>query len=194
VLGRFGSAAYAVRPGNEHYTKKWKDKEMSYTTILHVFPGEKIECGEELKNAWGSAPYVWDWLIKKYIDAESNMMYEKSAKQLWPLWKNESIPLHQRAVLLMTFDRAYVSKENYQRAADDIRAFLQDFNNTEVVNHWPRIAEIFESNPDVPAIGFWHTSVSENPFNGGWDEQNEGYFPPDWEHDCFEVYGALSTL
>jgi hypothetical protein len=167
---------------------------MSYTTILHVFPNEKVECGEELKNSWGSAPYVWDWLIRQYINPDGNMMYEKETKQLWKLWKQTDIPEHQRAVLLMTFDRAFVSKENYPRAAADIREFLKDYFNDKVVNHWPRIAEIFESNPDVPAIGLWLTSVSENPFNGGWDEQNEEYLPPDWKHDCFEVYGALATL
>src|SRR5687767_12151161 len=114
---------------------------MSYTTILHVYPGQKVECGEELKNAWGSAPYVWDWLIKEYVNPKGSMMYEKETKLMWKLWKRADIPEHQRAVLLMTFDRAYISKEHYQRAADDIRAFLRDYLNENVVNHWFRIAE-----------------------------------------------------
>lgn len=166
---------------------------MSYTTIVHVFPGEKIECGEELENSWGSAPYVWDWLIKKYIDPRGSMMYGNSTNKLWKLWKRSDVPVHQRAVLMMTFDRAYVSKEHYTRAATDIRMFLRDYFNSAVVNHWPRIAEIFEGNPDVPAIGFWCTSVSSNPFNGEFDEEKDEYLPPNWGN-CYEIYDNLDNL
>lgn len=166
---------------------------MSYTTIIHVYPGEKIECGEELKNAWGSAPYIWDYLIKKYIDPEGNMMYEKYTKVLWGMWKDSSVPIEARVVLMMTFDRAYITKENYSKAANAIRKFLEIHNNTNVVNHWPRIAEIFESNPDIPAIGLWCTSVSENPFNGGYDEEKEEYLLPNWD-ECYDIYKVLGEI
>lgn len=164
---------------------------MSYTTVLHIFPGDKVECGEELKNAWGSATYVWAYMGNKYIPHFS-MFQQRAMIDLWKLYENRTIPLHQRAVLMMTFDRAYVSREHYARAAKDIRLFLRDHNDTTVVNHWPRIAEIFEGNPDVPAIGFWHTSVSDNPFHGGWDEEKEEYRPPNWD-ECYEIYTDLEA-
>lgn len=166
---------------------------MSRTTIIHVYPNEKIECGEELHNSWGSAPYVWDFLIKRYIDSAGNMMYEKYTKILWGMWKDKNVPLHQRAVLMMTFDRAYVLKKDYDRASKDIHLFLSDYNNPEVVNHWPRLSEIFDSNPDVPAIGLWCTSVSDNPFSGGWDEDKDEPFPPNWG-ECYDVYKCLDEL
>jgi hypothetical protein len=162
---------------------------MSYTTILHIFPGEKVECGEELRNSWGSAPYVWDFMGNKYI-FNFSIFRDQAMKDLWQLYKKAIVPAHQKAVLMMTFDKAYVAKENYAKAAKDIRLFLQDHNDTTVVNHWHHIAEVFESNPDVPAIGFWHTSVSGNPFNGDWDEEKEEYLPPNWD-DCYEIYTEL---
>lgn len=169
---------------------------MSYTTIVYVFPNEKVECGEELRNSYGSAPVVWDALCQKYLSFPKYgwVMRSGGLSVLWDLWKNKDIPTHQRAVLMMTFDRAYVSKENYQRAANDIRAFLSDFPvDPEIVNHWPVIAEYFESDPDIPAIGLWCTSVSDNPFHGSWDEEKEEYAPPDW-NECRDIYRELSML
>lgn len=168
---------------------------MSYTTIIHVYPNEKIECGEELPNSYGSAPVVWDALCQKYLGYPPyGWGMREDLKDLWNLWKDEKLPLHQRSVLMMTFDRAYVSKTDYKRAASDIRLFLRDFPEDETkVNHWNRIEEYFESNPDVPAIGFWCTSVSENPFHGSWNEEKEDYEPPDW-NECCDIYKELDSL
>lgn len=166
---------------------------MSHSTIIHVFPNEKIECGQEFSNSWGAAPVVWDSMCQKYLGA-APLRYLYGLDKLWPLWEDKNIPLHHRSVLMMTFDHAYVSKKNYQQAASDIRAFLKDFpQNPEHVNHWPAIAEYFDSNPDIPAIGFWHTSVSENPFNGRWNEEKEEYDSPDWV-ELTDIYEALSAL
>lgn len=84
---------------------------------------------------------------------------------LWPLWKRDDLPAHHRAVLMMTFDTAYVERLHYARAAKDIRHFLSDFPPTpNYVNHWPHLAVLYENGPRPPAIGIYHTSVSENPF------------------------------
>jgi hypothetical protein len=165
---------------------------MSYTTILYIYPGEKIKCGKELRNAWGSAPYVWDYLFKSYIDSSGNFLLENNSKKLWSLWKRSDIPPFLRTILVMTFDRAYVSKKNYLRASQDIRNFLNIYNNTDVVNHWNPIAAFFESDPDYPAIGFWMTSVSENPFDGNWNEKKGEYDSPDW-NNCYDVYNLLEN-
>jgi len=167
---------------------------MSYTTIIHVFPGEKIECGDELRNSHGSAPVIWDLLCQKYLGIEPMHWMSGNMERLWKLWKDTSIPVHHRALLMMTFDRAYVLKANYARAAADIRKFFTEFQyNPEYVNHWPQISTLFESNPDVPAIGFWHTSVSDNPFHGSWNEDKEAYDSPDWD-ECYEIYSELDKL
>lgn len=166
---------------------------MSHTTIIHVYPGEKVENGEELRNSYGSAPIVWDYLIKKHINPYATMMNEKAIDELWKLWKNPKVPIHQRAVLMMTFDRAYVSKDYYRRAAQDIRMFLRDNPTFGVVNHWYHILDIFESDPNIPAIGLWCTSVSVNPFWGDYDDEKEQYQPPNW-NECHDIYKELDGL
>lgn len=154
---------------------------MSHTTIMAVWPGEKADKLRTFQNSHGSAPVIWNALAMKYLGL-GNFEYSLHAREVWPLYKRADMPRHQRAVLLMTYDNAIVMKEDYKQAAADIRAFLSDFpQNHEYANHWPEVAGLFESDPDCPAIGFHMTSVSENPFQGQWNEEIEDYDPPDWK-------------
>lgn len=137
---------------------------MSHSTILHIWPGKRIRYGQELRNSHGSAPVIWNALAQKYCGARP-FGYFEVLDRLWPLYKDPSLPIAHRAVLMMTFDTAYVLRKDYARAATDIRQFLQDFPQaTGYVNHWPTIADLYESDPKIPAIGIYQTSVSENPF------------------------------
>ncbi|WP_414466538.1 hypothetical protein [Klebsiella aerogenes] len=153
---------------------------MSHTTIIRVWPGEKSETAEEFRNAWGSAPVVWNDMAMRYLDAP-NHGYMSCIDNIWPLAKRVDIPLHHRAVLAMTYDRMYVLREHYHHAAECIKLYLADFPPDEMhVNHWPDIARIFRGQPDCPAIGMWCTSVCGNPFQGEWDDETEEYKQPDW--------------
>lgn len=162
---------------------------VSRTTLIAVYPGEYTECISEFGNSWGSAPYVWGEMLQRYLCKEYFAL--ESLKDLWPYYKRQDLPFHHRSVLMMTFDRAYIAKKDYARAAKDIRAFLKDFPpNPEYSNHWREIAAIFDSDPPYPGIGFWMTSVSENPFNGTWNENTESYDPPDW-NEIYSIYDVL---
>lgn len=164
---------------------------MSYTTVKALWPGEKVEDLEELHNAFGTAPPIWNYMCIKYLGMTDGLWLMNSDK-LWPLWKRADIPKNERAVLMMTYDMAYVTKKDYSRAASDIRKWLLN-QIGKYTNHWPRIATIFESNPDVPAIGLYCTSVSEDPFIGEWDEDKEEHKQIDWE-TAYDLYAELDKL
>jgi len=160
---------------------------MSYTTIKAIWPGEKHADHEELRNAWGSAPVVWSALSECYLGSRHAWLLGEG-KKLWQLAERPEIPALHRRVLMMTFDRAYVAKKDYAKAAADIREFLRCFPQSDVgANHWPHIASLFESDPDIPAIGFYMTSVSDDPFRGPFNEETDAYEPTDWA-SCFSVY------
>ena len=159
---------------------------MSYTTIKAVWPNEKHENLEELRNSHGSAPIIWDYFSQQYLGKKSAWLFDSNS--LWPLYKRKDIPKFLRAVLMMTYDRAYVEKKYYAQAAKDIEEFLKIAPIPhDYANHWPRILELFKSDPDIPAIGFRMTSVSEDLFNGEWNEELEEYEDPDWS-DFWSVY------
>lgn len=165
---------------------------MSSTTVIAVWPGEKSEKIKELRNAWGSAPVIWEDMAARYLDGS----YWSCIDKLWPLAKREDIPFHLRAVLAMTYDNMIVLRAHYPLAAQCIRQYLADFPADEnKVNHWPFLAELFESTPDSPAIGLWGTSICENPFDGQWDDDKEEYEQPDWSKfwSLFEWLGERKT-
>lgn len=169
---------------------------MSCTTVIAVWPGEKSGELEELRNGWGSGPVIWNDMAVRYLDMARNA-YSWETDKIWPLPERMDIPEHNRAVLAMTYDNMIVLREDYARAAQCIRQYLMDFPVDEkYVNHWPRIAEIFESNPDCPAIGLHLTSVCENPFAGEWNEETEEYDQPDWSKfwSVFEWLDALTRV
>lgn len=153
---------------------------MSSTEIKFLKHPEGIIEEVIFSNSHGSAPVVWDIMAQHYLGLPP-FHYNLHTDKLWPLWKKQSIPLHQRAVLGMTYDNTVIVKEDFARAAADIKKFLEDFPvNTQYENHWPGIQAVFESDPDCDAIGFHWTTVNQDPFQGLWDEDNEEYGPPVW--------------
>ena len=163
---------------------------MSYTTIFAIDPSKRtIEEMAELPNSHGSAPIIWDRMAVKYLNTEP-YSYFSCIDKVWPLWEDEKIPLHHRVCLALTFDKFFVQKDNYKKLSTAIKQFLSDFPvPSNCVNHWPKIADMLLSK-DCPAMGFYWTSMSDNPFEGEWDEDKEEYEFPDW-NDYTEVYSLF---
>jgi len=170
---------------------------MSRTTIIEVHPHEKCVIHSELHNSWGSAPHVWRALFKRYVAPNhpwEHYMSKSDYSRLWPLWKELSIPKNYRAVLMFTYDRAYIAKKDYARMANAIGTYLETFPiSSKYVNHWPTLKSLFESNPDIPGLGLWCTSVAENPFLGNWNDEIEDYDPIDW-NTVYSVWDELDNL
>jgi hypothetical protein len=160
---------------------------MSHTTILAVYPGERVEPLRELRNSWGTAEPVWQYLYKRFLHSR---LQPWNHDRLWTLWNNHKVPEHYRAILLVTFDRALVRKEHFARAAADIRKADSMDEGQGNAYHWPLISDIFASNPDVPAIGLWCTSVSVNPFLGKYNADKRDHDPFDWS-TAVDVYGEI---
>lgn len=169
---------------------------MSYSTLIAVWPGKKIELFKELPNSWGTAPIIWDHMFKTYVEdgREKYASWLLKTEKIWPLWRRTDIPEALRAVLLFTCDKMYFAREGYQRASKDIRDFTT-WVQTPMghVNHWKAIADILAADPHVPGMGLWPTSVTENPFRGPYNEELEAYPPLDWS-TVFDIYEELDGL
>lgn len=126
------------------------------------------------QNAHGGAPLVWDHVSQKYLGTKP-FEYMFCTEKLWPLWKNRSVPKEIRAVLGITYDDAVIEKKHFAQAASDIGFFLDNFKiNESHVNHWHAIKALLESEPDCDAVGFYWTSVAEDPFDQHvYDEEDE---------------------
>jgi hypothetical protein len=136
-------------------------------------------------------------LSRKYLGNETAWMTDNTEKlqKLWDLATDDRLPAYQRAVLLMTFDLAYILAADYLRAAADIRLFLKDFpdqnGERRILNHWPDIARILET-ATCPAIGFYMTSVTPDPWIGPYNEETDTSRPFDWS-PTFSVYNPKES-
>lgn len=167
---------------------------MSYSTILKVSPGKHPVSFKELHNSYGSAPVIWNTLCQEYYGTKWFSSTGDILDRLWSSWKDLSIPEYKRALLMMTFDHAYVRKEHFARAAKDIRKWIETYPQDDLhVNHWPAIAEVYESDPDCYALAIYQTSVSENPFQGPYNEEKDDYDLIDWI-TTYEIYEELDSL
>lgn len=175
---------------------------MSYSMLKAIYPGDRVEDLLEMRNSYGTAPYVWAAVADRYLGVKEAYSYPGKGwmqlacegDTLWNLWKRQDIPEEHRAVFMFTFDRLYVAREDYPRMAAAIERFLADFPNpVGYVNHWSLIANIFKTNTAIPGIGLHCTSVSEDPFEGKWNKEKEDYDPLDWA-TVFDIYGQLATL
>lgn len=169
---------------------------MSSSILIALWPGEKKEEVKQLHNSWGTGAVVWDDISSRYLGMHSHPWLLPGPKQqaLWDAWKDPRIPLSARAVLMFTFDRAYVVAMDYQRFAGDLRNYIADCTCPEGhVNHLPAIADFFECLPDYPAVGLWVTTVTSNPFEGEYNEEEDRPEPFNWSA-AFDIYTELDGL
>ncbi len=169
---------------------------MSYAEILGVFPGttELPLTLAEMGNSHRGAPLVWYAMAQEYMELKGDkafsIMHDNVlGDRVWKLAENKEIPAAHRAVLMMTFDRAYVMRKDFPQAARDIDEFISGMPLMFGAGHWPTIRLAFEKGgpvmPElrtkvkVPAFGFWHTSVISNPFLGPWNEEKDDHDPFD---------------
>lgn len=137
-----------------------------------------------LKNSWGGAIKIWQFLGNKYFpkpeDLEDLSGFEYNAlnmeylKKIWSLQSREDIPLCERALLFTTFDGCMCKKEYLLKLADlfdeaspEVDKYLPDWK----VDHIKNQAQIFRQaavEENLTALCWQQTSVAESK----WHEYN----------------------
>jgi hypothetical protein len=161
--------------------------------ILAIYRGEgTCSLGEFPTADFG--PYIWNCMSQQWLgNACDKYFWTEKEGRLWELWKKPSVPLHQRAVLMMTFDRAYICKRDFVRAMVDLEAFLRDFpGGRSVQQTWEEICSLL-ARAQYPALGFHILPLTSNPFEGTWDRGTQQYGPFDWT-TAYDVYGMLNGV
>lgn len=171
---------------------------MSYCQII-TFENGRPAKSVEYRNAWGGAAYIWDCLFNKYLKDPTNeydtWALGRNLDRLWKLAEREDLLLFERAIHTATFDRAVIVREHLPRFAADLRQFVEHFGTGDRVCHLPTWARFCDEHADVEAIGFYHTSVSDNLWYE-WNEEKEESEPYDLNtmDKHFEVYHWLDSL
>lgn len=122
---------------------------MSCAALLEVYKS-KANWEVELRNSWGGAPMLWQFLWQKYIQKPGvpDYMQMDQNDKVWALWNKSDIPLYHRVPLHFTFDRSVLLKKHLKWAAPLFRQnaqVLAEFTSRkQFVDHWADIAAFVE--------------------------------------------------
>lgn len=143
---------------------------MSRATIVGVVPDRRPVTLLELPNAWGWAPSIWDRLTGRRLSTAAD------GPVLDRLWKGiEDDPPWRQIPNVLTFDTGVIPFGAFLEAADELDEFERRLPAPAGhVNHVPAVADLLRTQPEVPLIGVWGTSVTENPFDP-WDTEADDY-------------------
>lgn len=147
---------------------------MSSTTVLGVTPNVRPVTLAEYRNGHGWSPSIWMRLAAHLYGFDGYLFGHEGDRILDRLWQQiEELEEWQQAPLVLTFDTGVIPFQAFEWAADQLEEFERRLPAPEGhVNHVPPVAELFRTCPEVPLIGIWGTSVSENPFDP-WDYEND---------------------
>jgi hypothetical protein len=164
---------------------------MSRCAII-TFRGGKADAQIEFHNAWLGAARIWDALYDKYLK-NPTVPYDSwlfglrdNQHRLWDLVNRTDLPIHERIVHASTLDLAYINKEHFPEFCADLRKFDSAFPSE--CSHLTAWADAIEK-LDCEAIGFWGTSVGENPWCHFNEEKDEAELVP--LSSGWEIYDTL---
>lgn len=143
---------------------------MSRTEVLGVVSGQRPITLAEYGNAYGWAPSIWPRLVKHLYDYEGYLFAGEGERVLDRLWQDIEVhPEWVQAPLVLTFDTGVIPGQAFGWAADMLDEFERRLPSPSThANHVPALAALVRTLPEVPLLGVWGTSVTENPFDP-WD-------------------------
>ena len=153
---------------------------MSSTTVFAILhDGTVVEAGDA-HNSHGTAPIIWRTLANKYGVRDplgfTSLLGDPGKEPMWSLHETHPLDATERAVLVFSFDRAYVRSANIPKLCKALREFYRR-HGTGFVDTMMRVAEILETVatiPDVQGACFQITSMTDNPWWVRSDDQDEG--------------------
>jgi hypothetical protein len=151
---------------------------MSTSNLYSVYKTRTKELAA-FGNGWGTAPVLWDYLEKAYLNKRSGSWLcgnDKDKAELWNLVTNPNVPVCFRLVHAFTFNNVVCPYKQTTKMAEHCRkvfgilkedessVMLADKDIMPRVNHWERIAnvlEIIKSDKRALGIGLSCTSISD---------------------------------
>jgi hypothetical protein len=122
------------------------------TSDLYILNRKSTTHCAEFRNGWGSGPCIWDHLASKYFpdvnfsdyDRKDYVGHDRKNRMVWDLASDKRVTGEERAVLMISFDKAYVPKSHLKEAGEACVAahgMIEAHGFWNGVNHWKAIGE-----------------------------------------------------
>lgn len=143
---------------------------MSYTEIYAVNQEGTVEFVDEVQNAFRSAMHVWAKLSDAYGIVGGMFT---GYKELWQKADTGELKDFEDIVLKSTFDRVMVQKEDMPMLIEAFKEYDKHYPNSSLVEQAEIIEQQILHNDNYLALCWRQTSVSDNLWEVGYDEENE---------------------
>lgn len=160
---------------------------MSHTSTYELYR-TKVNCISEHRNGHGSGPAIWDYISQKLRGERFDFMY--NSNEFWPLYKDQRLDDDERAVLLSTYDNAFVEVGHLEEFASACRKLHKLILETTQWqwSHFEAIAEDAEElhkrhDPRCRGLAIGCTSVCDL-----WEQDEVKNI------DAWGVYGHITEL
>lgn len=150
---------------------------MSYTEIYKFKKSGKAEFLGETKNAWRGAMAIWNILDEKYLPPfipewaknlqkdldkkyyRSHDFAGKAIKEVWDLFKSESVSETDKIVLGSTFDNVIVLKNDLPKLIEAFRNFK---GQTSLKEQADILEKALKEDKNLIAIAWNQTSINSS--------------------------------
>ncbi len=149
---------------------------MSACVLYQIRPNGDLEFFRGFANAHRGACLVWADFADRYkIYGKPNPFMDSQrysfltdievARRIWRKAYDHSVPLEQRIVMFLTFDKALVKAEDRESTVQALRKYHTCLSAEDHYCHTAAWANAIEELPeDSRGFGFHHTTVSDNPW------------------------------
>jgi len=153
---------------------------MSYTEMFKVSEAGLVEEVADFHNSWRGAMLVWDNMAYLYLGQHAGLLMARDAiDPVWDLAKRQDIPLAHRIVLMSTFDRVMVRRENLDRVIEAIETYAETFDPGTLLLQVKKLREL-RNDRDCQAVCWNQTSECADAW---WIDEGEEGRPYDTARD-----------
>lgn len=146
---------------------------MSYTELYAVNKKGDVEFYDEVKNSWAGGMHVWNTLNEKYNLKDSMFTQYRTT---WGKFNKGFYEKYEDMVLGSTFDGCVIKKENF----NDLIKYFNKYTEETTSSNLDKQIEIIEnmkSDENVIGVAWCQTSVANDAWDYGYDEEEEEVIP-----------------
>lgn len=146
---------------------------MSSTELYAVNNKGDVVLYDRVKNSWLGAMHVWNSLNDKYFLGDS--LFEGFNKT-WGYFGKVFYETYEDIILGSTFDYVLVRKDEFDRLIESFQKYFEE-NRDSNFGKQIEILKQMKEDENVVAVGWCQTSVSNEHWNGPYDEDKDEFEP-----------------
>lgn len=167
---------------------------MSNTVIYGIKKNKKSINLISFVNSRGFGLVTWSPYFITYLNKNplKNFLDDEDYEDLWPLYKDERVPYHQRVVLQATYDYSMIPTDKLEIFTTSLDKWNEDFSHLIVgkVNHVPDISKYIKENMKIlnkyDYIGIQVTDIVDKQYDINWNPNGRRSVPLEKVYDIFE--------